>query len=314
MIHALDYSPADGSDRAPLPFGYVSLLAMINCQIFGLCHALLLLAREQEAAGTRQGIRDPSRITASVVRRLTGPQEYTKEDGERISELLKYWQGHADRLSLTNTNSRLERFRTKVRLGMDLSDFEAELRTLREAIEDDLHYRYFYHYPPEKARILMCFEQEWAQTIEKFPSAKEEIRAATDCYALGHNTACVFHTMRVAEYGLRALARERSVSFPKKPLEWANWQEILEQMESNIRALGRTMQAGSQKDAALGFYNGAVAQFHGFKDVYRNMIMHVRRGYDEFEALRAINQVRDFMNGLSRKIGEKTNKPIRRWP
>jgi hypothetical protein len=42
--------------------------------------------------------------------------------------------------------------------------------------------------------------------------------------------------------------------------------------------------------------------------------MHVRRDYDEMDALRAIHQVRDFMNGLSAKIGEKTRKPIRRWP
>ena len=40
--------------------------------------------------------------------------------------------------------------------------------------------------------------------------------------------------------------------------------------------------------------------------------MHVRRSYDELDALKAINQVRDFMNGLSAKIGEKTRRPIRR--
>jgi hypothetical protein len=34
------------------------------------------------------------------------------------------------------------------------------------------------------------------------------------------------------------------------------------------------------------------------------------------DALRSINQTREFMNGLSAKIGEKTRKPIplSRWP
>jgi hypothetical protein len=42
--------------------------------------------------------------------------------------------------------------------------------------------------------------------------------------------------------------------------------------------------------------------------------MHTRGKFDELDAQRAINQVRDFMNGLSAKIGEKTKTPIRRWP
>jgi hypothetical protein len=64
------------------------------------------------------------------------------------------------------------------------------------------------------------------------------------------------------------------------------------------------------------FYSGAIGQLHAFKDTYRNVVMHVRRDYDELDALRAINQVRDFMNGLSVKIGEKTRRPIplSRWP
>ncbi len=30
--------------------------------------------------------------------------------------------------------------------------------------------------------------------------------------------------------------------------------------------------------------------------------------------LQGVNQVRDYMNGLSTKIGETTRGPIRRWP
>ena len=74
------------------------------------------------------------------------------------------------------------------------------------------------------------------------------------------------------------------------------------------------MAPGPAKDAAAAFYSGAIGQMHAFKDTYRNVTMHVRKRYDELDALRAINQVRDFMNGLSSKIGEKTSRPIKRWP
>jgi len=68
------------------------------------------------------------------------------------------------------------------------------------------------------------------------------------------------------------------------------------------------------RDAALGFYTGTLGQFHAFKELYRNAVMHVRADYDGFDALRAIGQVHDFMTGLSEKIGEKTRGPIRKWP
>jgi hypothetical protein len=106
------------------------------------------------------------------------------------------------------------------------------------------------------------------------------------------------------------------VSFRKHPLEWADWQTILEQTESKAKSSTDGMARGPKKDAMQAFYSGAIAQVRGFKDTYRNVLMHVRRSYDERDALRAINQVRDFMNGLSAKLDEKTRRPIplSRWP
>ncbi len=41
--------------------------------------------------------------------------------------------------------------------------------------------------------------------------------------------------MWIAEVGMRALARERQVSFPDKPLEWAEWENIIDQIESKAK-------------------------------------------------------------------------------
>ena len=161
---------------------------------------------------------------------------------------------------------------------------------------------------------IQSFKHDWSDALSKFQSCRDDALSGVDCYALKQYTASVFHMMRVAELGLRALARERQVTFPKHPLEWADWQNILEQTELKARAATNGLPRGPRKDAMQAFYSGAIAQVHGFKDTYRNVVMHVRRSYDELDALRAINQVRDFMNGLAAKIGEKTRRPIRRWP
>jgi hypothetical protein len=66
----------------------------------------------------------------------------------------------------------------------------------------------------------------------------------------------------------------------------------------------RTAKAGPGKDEVLEFYNGAIGQFYGFKDEFRNQVMHVRQTYDEFEAERALTRVRDFMDKLAGKIDQ----------
>jgi hypothetical protein len=119
--------------------------------------------------------------------------------------------------------------------------------------------------------------------------------------------------MRISEIGMRSLAREREVSFPRQPLEWAEWENIIDQIESKAKQVVPALTKGPERDAARAFYTAAVAQLRSFKET-RNRVMHMRGGFDELDAQRSINQVRDFMNGLSSKIGEKTRRPIRKWP
>jgi hypothetical protein len=49
-----------------------------------------------------------------------------------------------------------------------------------------------------------------------------------------------------------------------------------------------------------------VADLNGFKDEYRNLVMHVRADYDESQALRAIQRVHAFLERLSEKLDDRT--------
>jgi hypothetical protein len=172
----------------------------------------------------------------------------------------------------------------------------------------------FYRYGRDNALMLQRVQADWRPTLAAFKSAEPEINDGIDCYACGHSTAAVFHMMRVAELGLRALARERQISWPKKPIEWAEWQELIGHIDSSGRSAAMLLPKGLERDAALSFYSGAAGQFHALKDKYRNLVMRFRASYGELEAAQAINQVKDFMNGLSLRVSEKTRRPIRKWP
>lgn len=183
-------------------------------------------------------------------------------------------------------------------------------RALRDAIDTELKEYFFYQYPKEKGRKFRSWKDDWKASLAAFPSIQWDVYEATDCYALQHYTASVFHSMRIAEIGLRALAKERSLSLPKnKPVEWGTWQEIIKALDEEIKAIGLSKKAGPAKDSALEFYSGSRADLNGFKDEYRNLVMHVRERYDEHQALRALHNVHAFMERVAAKI-DASHKPI----
>lgn len=59
-----------------------------------------------------------------------------------------------------------------------------------------------------------------------FPLASVEMREAGTALAFGLSTACVIHSMRAAEIGVRALGTALSIQLPH-PIEFAEWAVIL---------------------------------------------------------------------------------------
>ena len=296
----------------------------INFQIFGLTHLYGLMQQEERLAERDIHIHEVNKAAAHAANDTFPLFAMASNDAvERAKGLFAYAFQLAKQLELDAVADRVDRFTTQLRLNallpdalttpIQLSDLQAEVRVLREAFEDGLRYKYFWLYPRDRAQLVLRLDADWAPTIAAFKlPVKAEIMDAVDCYGLDKTTAAVFHLMRVAEYGLRALARERKVKLPKgKPLEWGTWQDLIKEVKASAEIIAKTKRAGAGKDEALAFYNGAVAHFDSFKDKYRNAVSHVRKRYDATEAEQAIRQVRDFMNGLSLKVGEETKGPIK---
>jgi HEPN domain-containing protein len=139
-----------------------------------------------------------------------------------------------------------------------------------------------------------------------FPSASEELVAAGNGLTASLYTACVFHSMRAAEIGLRALGNELGVSFPDKPIELAEWANILDQAESKIVAM-KALPRGTEKDEQLHFYSQAALQFRYFKDAWRVRVSHARENYEEAAAIRVFNHTMEFFETLATRLYEPTS-------
>lgn len=226
------------------------------------------------------------------------------------SPLITYTEAQCRVLELGAAIARCGKFHICLRDGLSWRELATQAKVLREAIESQLCDRRFAVVQTAKAKIFDEVSKDWAIVWEKFPSSQKDSKFAVECYALEQDTACVFHLMRVAEYGLRALARERKVKLPKnRPLEWAEWNEIIVAIGKKVDAIAN-QKRGPKRDAALEFYRGALGQFQAFKDAYRNHVMHARGIYDEHQAASVLSHVRDFMSRLAVKTEENPKRSI----
>jgi hypothetical protein len=180
---------------------------------------------------------------------------------------------------------------------------DSEIGGLLHAVWAELAERHFAFVPAESARY---FEQPalFGEAVNKaFPSAVDEIRDAGNCLAVGLQTAAVFHCMRIAEHGLRALAGHLKIKV-KHGLKYADWGTITQGMEKKLDVLQQKSR-GKRKAEALEFYRLAMDDCNMFKDVWRNNVMHTRGRYSEAEALGVHLRVHGFMQRLAgRNISE----------
>ena len=142
-----------------------------------------------------------------------------------------------------------------------------------------------------------------------FPSAKEEIKAAGNCMAVGLDTAAVFHLMRAAEFGMRALAVKLNVKLKRKPIEHAGWNELIEQIEKKIRDRRERYDKSRKKNKKelefLKFCRMMADELFIFKEIWRNNTMHSISSYNASEAMGVFNRVQSFMQRLAAKISEE---------
>jgi hypothetical protein len=153
-------------------------------------------------------------------------------------------------------------------------------------------------YIPQNQAVWITHQIFPDSITDAFPSTADDIKEACNCYALDRPTACVFHSMRILEYGLCALANDVGLSF-----ELQQWQTIIEAIEAEVKKL-RGMHKSKEKNEQMQFLSEAAKEFMYFKDGWRNHVTHRKMKYDCPQANSVILHVRAFMEHLSTKLHE----------
>ncbi|HEY7097676.1 MAG TPA: hypothetical protein VH437_13200 [Terriglobales bacterium] len=156
------------------------------------------------------------------------------------------------------------------------------------------------------------------QAYKAFPSAVADLEDAAVCIACECPTATVFHLMRASEFGLRALARDREVTFANKPLEQQEWGIILGALDGKLADMRQDRLANwpnpAIKDIQVSFYAEVIQELRGFNEAWRRHVSHARNDqrYDRDYAFSVANHVGVFMNKLGERVSESSLTP-RYW-
>jgi hypothetical protein len=183
----------------------------------------------------------------------------------------------------------------------DLPHNKREFDILLRAVMADIRSTVFLFIPDHSAKYYEIIFPSAITTA--FPLASKELVWAGNSFACGLHTGCVFHSMRAAEIGVRVLGKELGVEFPDKPIELAEWQNILDKCDSIIGKM-KEMPRGTEKDENLNFYSQAAVQFRYFKDAWRVRVAHARETYEERDAIKVFTHTHEFFETLATRLKE----------
>jgi len=183
----------------------------------------------------------------------------------------------------------------------NLPQTKREFEFLIRAVMAELKKTTFFFVPEHLAKYCDLTLQSTITTA--FPLASKEVVASGNCLVASLYTASVFHSMRAAEIGMRVLGHTIGVTFPDKPLELAEWQNILDQADSKIKAMN-SLQPKQHREEELHFYSQAAIQFRYFKDAWRVRVAHARETYEERPALRVFDHTLEFFEVLATRLKE----------
>jgi hypothetical protein len=236
----------------------------------------------------------------SPIDKKTGVRRLVPEAVDDVQQQLRALLKIARKLNLPASIGVLER---QVQFVDTCPQTEREIELIRNIFESEIGARKCLFIPSHLEKYYEFDELLSEQAKDAFPSAYEELVAAGNCLATSAHTACVFHSMRAAEIGLRVFGAELGAKVKGK-IEDAEWSHIINGISEAIRSLENLPKQTEGRSDDLQFFSEAAVQFKCFKNAWRVRAAHARANYNESQAKEVLDHVRSFFETLSTRLRE----------
>lgn len=212
---------------------------------------------------------------------------------EAVSASIRVLEKECVNLGLPATLAQIKRVQESISRSNNSLNLDFWSRALMEVyvrLVDELEARKLYALDVEGARY---FEgSQFSQTAaERFPEAIYDMEEAGKCFALDRHTACVFHLMRVTEYGLAEVARFLKLHDPLGP----NWDSVIKKIDSELKADYKDRKFKGHSD----LLSHVSSHLNAVKIAWRNRTMHIDKKYTFEEARDIYNATCGFMRYIA---------------
>jgi hypothetical protein len=170
------------------------------------------------------------------------------------------------------------------------------IKHLLSRIHDELNMQFYFHLDQRDVPFYMPQNPFGDEVAAKFRSATDDVSEAGKCLALQRPTACVFHLMRVMEFGVQVLGKKLKV---KIDVHTQSWYQILLHVNNAVLALPSKTTGQKAKKSAIA---SAAAHLQSVRLAWRNEVMHPKQSYTRQEAFEIFNASKTFMIHLAALI------------
>jgi hypothetical protein len=173
-----------------------------------------------------------------------------------------------------------------------ISDAILEVST---RLRDELEARKLYVVSAERSAYVS--DNQFSSLVrDRFPDAIPDMDEAARCFAFERPTACIFHLMRVTEYGINSIAELLGMT-DHNP----TWEPIIKKIDAELKADYKDRKFKGNQD----FLANATTHLHAVKVAWRNKTMHVEKINTTEHAKEIYDATRGFMRYLAENLPEK---------
>ena len=226
---------------------------------------------------------------------INGASYPSKPEQDDVINTLRLLESCCAKIGVLNVKAEIDRICRYVAYSPK-SDMRIHIKGLADRITDELQDRRFLHVPPEREKYYRQPELFGPEIGKAIPKVAEDLSHAGTCYALGLNTACVFHLMRVMEHCVQRLGRKLRVSIdPTKE----SWHKIMLQVHKQIDQMPGGVKTSRAQTAKKQKFALAAGRLDHVRIVWRNDVMHPKGTYDEGEAMEVLNAIEAFLKSVA---------------
>ena len=220
-------------------------------------------------------------------------KSYDPSQTQRLQGAITVLHEYCDKLDLPLSQNQINAVVAAVN-SMDNDRINRALDELQRRVQEELKAKVCFCLPGNKVKYWNLLWLVDTPIYDNFRSAHAEMQRAGHCFAYGENTACVFHLMRVVDFGLRKVAESLHITYDAR-----NWMGIAKAIQKNMEQEYKTKTDDWKNSEPM--YAEILTDIQAISRGHRNPVLHeLEKKYDEREAEHMINVVEGFMLHLAK--------------